>query len=463
MSRRALLISSGALFVAGPARAFGSAIHVSNSSGNDAARGDENAPVKTLRRAAELAQDGAIALRRGDAWHEMLTLEAPVELTAYGDGPDPVIDGDGKRHGILIRRGHSTISDIHVVNAKNGVYVVGADASAAISGVKCSGCGTGIAAGEGGNLKRVEDVICELSKRELGAGDGIQISEDAGEGPHVVMRAVCNRNEMSGINFKKGAATVGFSQFSQNGECGVLAQVNADTLDLHHCLVSENNRSDNGTFNLALENKVSVRSRQNRYLKPQAGELVCNNANITGSASLTCEADEFLDAGSKVGASVRLAGDGTSSLTLRNCSFYADRTNGIVIDAYGAPQGARLMIVNCAFWSRGVRILRYPEALLAGINIDFNCYYRADGGAIVEIQDRRLFKSAQSRELRARTGGDRSSVFADPGFLGVKDSEFDFDLSPASPARGKGNPAGAGLDNTGRQFADPPNIGSRSN
>ena len=102
------------------------------------------------------------------------------------------------------------------------------------------------------------------------------------------------------------------------------------------------------------------------------------------------------------------------------------------------------------------------EHLIPFMDVDFNCYHRADDGVIVEIQDRHYFRQKDARALIARAATDRFSLFEDPLFRGAVRGAMDFTLRPASPARGKGANAGVEADHDGRPFAIPPNMGSRA-
>lgn len=80
------------------------AVHVA-ANGNDSAAGGPTTPVASLARAMELAKSGGtILLRRGDIWRESLTVSKDdVVISAYGNGPLPVISG-GKTVTGLTRR-----------------------------------------------------------------------------------------------------------------------------------------------------------------------------------------------------------------------------------------------------------------------------------------------------------------------------------------------------------------------
>ncbi|MDB5572568.1 MAG: hypothetical protein JWN93_3751 [Hyphomicrobiales bacterium] len=426
------------------------------------------APLRTFARALRLI-DGQMCnlyLRRGDAWSEMLHIRNSLNVSSFGEGPPPRIDGEGRRHGALIEAGTVHFSDVDVENAVNGVYVTGPTAVGFVERGTFTGCGTGLVAGGGGVLALASDVVCQQSVRALGAGDGIQISEDAGAGPHIVRRAQCHGNAMSGFNFKIGRARVEASSFTDNGECGVLAQVNADELVLEQNFVGYNNRSDNGTFNLGVEDSAKVLSRRNIYIDPMGRTQVCNNVNMSGASRVDCQSDQFIerDDAQNMGATLRFAvAQNAGVLSLRNCSFYADRTQGVIVDAYGASGAQALSVHNCAFWSRGVRVFRYPVELTGRVSIDFNCYYRNDGGVLVEVQDRAFFRARDARVLISQRGTDASSVFADPMFMAPAAAAPDLALREGSPARAKGSPdKSSGLDYYDRPFPRRPNIGSRS-
>lgn len=101
-------------------------IYVSASRGNDDNPGTHAEPVRSIRRALQLVQNGRpdwILLRRGDTFAESVTFnrngrtqEEPMVLATYGDGPRPIVaPGDGDE-GLAItaaERNHVAIVGIH--------------------------------------------------------------------------------------------------------------------------------------------------------------------------------------------------------------------------------------------------------------------------------------------------------------------------------------------------------------
>jgi len=76
---------------------LGQSVHIDASGGSDTAGdGSQSSPYRTFSKLASLdyAQPTTIYLKRGEIWHESLTLPASnVTVDAYGTGALPVIDG----------------------------------------------------------------------------------------------------------------------------------------------------------------------------------------------------------------------------------------------------------------------------------------------------------------------------------------------------------------------------------
>ena len=80
----------------------GTVYYVSSSTGSDSNSGTSpNAPLKTLSKANSKMTSGCtVCLKRGDIWRgEGLTAKSNVTITAYGEGPKPVIIGSPENGG----------------------------------------------------------------------------------------------------------------------------------------------------------------------------------------------------------------------------------------------------------------------------------------------------------------------------------------------------------------------------
>lgn len=331
-----------------------SIIYVDNVNGND--RNDGSSPdlaVKSLSAASNLLTTGSeLLLHAGQVWNEALWVnKSGVTISSYGDGANPLIDGGGVRHGIIIQSSDVVVRSIDVSHAVNGVYVTGANASASIYGGVYDGNGTGIVAGGGGLLKLVDGSKCINGTLSLGAGDGIQVSEDASAGLHTFVNVVCLYNEKQGLNFKIGSASVSNSRFEHNGETGVLGQVNAQSMTLTSNSISYNNTANNGTFNLGLENFVEIHSSNNVFADPKSGSLADANVHMSGATKFYSVSDTFIESTAVTNfvASIRIATASNSSLVdVQNPVLQIAHTGGYFLDAYGAT-GAGITLTGADF------------------------------------------------------------------------------------------------------------------
>ncbi|MDB5572560.1 MAG: hypothetical protein JWN93_3743, partial [Hyphomicrobiales bacterium] len=320
-----------------------SIIYVDAVNGSDKNTGlSGDAPVRSLAAANALLTDGAqLLLHAGQTWSETLWLRTSnVTVGAYGTGANPLIDGGGARHGIVVQSSGVTVNSIDVSHAWNGIYVTGTGASVTIHGGVYDGNGTGLVAGGGGVFTLVDGSICKNSTLKLGAGDGIQVSEDASAGLHTFINVQCYGNEKQGLNFKIGRADVSNGVFEHNGETGVLGQVNASYMNLNNNNISYNNTANNGTFNLGLENSVEVHSTGNVYADPTPGSLAYNNINMSGATKFYSTGDTFIESSSMTtnfGSSIRIHTEGNASVVeVHSPVFQVSHAWGWFIDAYGA-------------------------------------------------------------------------------------------------------------------------------
>ena len=105
--RRLLL---GAVLCLGSAWAQATVYHVSSSEGDDNNAGSMDEPLASLEalNALSLEPGDTVLFKAGDSWTGMFwpkgsgTFEAPIVIDRYGEGPRPLIDGDGYQAAILL-------------------------------------------------------------------------------------------------------------------------------------------------------------------------------------------------------------------------------------------------------------------------------------------------------------------------------------------------------------------------
>lgn len=331
-----------------------SIIYVDALNGSDSNSGGTAATaVKSLAAAASLIQDGSqIFLRGGQTWNEQLTINSSnVTVSSFGDGGNAIIDGGGLRHGVLIQAANATINNVDAQNCHNGIYAAGDTASVSVNGGTYTGNGTGIVAGFGAVLTKVDGSHCLNSTLALGAGDGIQVCEDAGLGPHTFTNIYCSGNAKQGLNFKIGAAYVSNSTFEGNGETGVLGQVNASLMVLDHNIIRENNTVNNGTFNLGLENNVEIRSSYNVFANPTQGSLISNNVNMSGASKFYSSHDQFIENANmtNIGSTIRTnTVTNAATVSVSDAVFDIRHANGYLVDTWGASN-LSLSVTNSMF------------------------------------------------------------------------------------------------------------------
>lgn len=349
-----------------------SIIYVDAINGSDSNTGaTAGASVKTLAAAAALIQDGSqIFLRGGQTWNEQLNIRSSnVTVSSYGDGGNAVIDGGGARHGVVIQAANATINNIDAQNCRNGIYAAGSSASVSINGGTYTGNGTGIVAGFGAVLTKVDGSRCLNSTLALGAGDGIQVCEDAGNGPHTFTNVYCSGNVKQGLNFKIGTAYVSNSIFEGNGETGVLGQVNASLMVLDHNIIRENNTVNNGTFNLGLENNVEIRSSYNVFANPTQGSLISNNVNMSGSSKFYSNHDQFIENANmtNIGSTIRTNTLGSSAvLQVTDAMFAIRHSNGYLVDTWGASS-LSMSVTNSMFNTGTLPLYRTETGTLPSV------------------------------------------------------------------------------------------------
>lgn len=439
------------------------AIYVDQTAGLDVNDGLTAAtPKKTLSAGIGAASPGwTLFLKRGETWFEDLWVTQPsITVKPYGSGANPLINGSlGTRSGIVVQADGVVIEDIDTTACGNGIYVTGAGAAASIYRGTHTGNGTAIVAGGGGRLVLVTGSVCQNANHSYGAGDGIQISQDASTGTHTISGVVCTGNAIAGINHKAGNCNVNGATLTGNGEPGYLVQNDALTFTIADSLIEGNNTSNNGTFNVAIENTAAVVSRRNLYRNPVGGTGGTNNINMVGATSFTSEADVFVTSSAitKFGAHVRNnTGAFAASISLTNCSFYMIGGDGACVDCDGATGMTGLTIRNCAFYSSAQRCVRVPDAV--PLTMDYNDWYRADGNEFFEINNLRYYFSLAS--LQSNEGTDANSKLANPLYTSPTTSPPNMTPQAGSPLIGAGFNYGVTTKYGGGSFTSPPNIGA---
>lgn len=460
ITRRALIASlaaanAGELFAAPRLRH----VYVSSSQGSDWAAGDHpQRPLRTFARASEsLAEGAALALRRGDVWDEMLEIHHDrISVGAYGGGPPPLIDGAGKRHGILIRGADASVNDIEVRNAVNGVYVSGQWASARVQKCLLWACGSGLVAGYGGWLIEAKDIECHSCKLSLGAADGIQISEDAAEKTTIIIFVRSHGNEKSGINIKIGSTFILNSEFFNNGECGVLAQIHAVELIMSNSRLFKNNVGDNGTFNIALEDHVRMISRANLYANPFIGTKSCNNVNLSGATRFVSILDEFIeeDNSENMGASIRLDARAEEMFLCIVHGSIFKTSRGWAIDAYGSMSKVHIELHNTVIDASnggGIRVANmFARPIISR--------------TLVNMSERRRLVASSGAGLIFNDENEFDFVLDDePIFVRDKIPLLELILRPSSHGVATGRAViDVRQDRNGIDFGPTPNIGARA-
>jgi hypothetical protein len=338
--------------------------------------------------------------------------------------------------------------------ARNGFYL--ADD---VSGWTLTGCvsedngGAGFAFNYGAANSTVRD-----SQGNRNAIDGCQFSEGSGTG-HALIGCVFNENAVAGVNCKEKKQKVTRCRMEANGEAGVIAQINTDVLEMTDCVLAGNNRADNGTMNLALEDHAKVISTRNIYIGSEGKTKPTVNVRLIGRTSFESVADCFIDRDPRQQtiATIRVHTAEPAALSLVHASIYNSVTRvGRVIDCRGATN-LNLSVFNTAVAGASA-CLAYDAA--AKVSSGHNCYHNANGGQIVEVSGAtsRKVVAENLRGFAADMGVESGSIAADPRF--VDPAALDLSLAADSPARGAGLAANAMADTLGQPFGARPNIGA---
>lgn len=288
--------------------------------------------------------------------------------------------------------------------------------------------------------------------------DGCQFSESCGTG-NALVGCSFRENAVAGVNCKEKKQKVQRCRMEANGEAGVIAQINTDVLEMSDCVIAGNNTADNGTMNLALEDRATVISARNIFIGAHAKAKPTVNVRLIGRSAFHSTADCFIDRdpGADVVATIRVATAEPAALTLLHGSIYNGVTRtGRVIDCRGAGNLV-LSIHNTAVVGVGT-CLAYDAG--AKVSSSHNCYHNASRGRIIEVSgaQTRVVVAENLRGFAADLGVEAGSIAADPRF--ADPAALDLSLAAGSPARGAGKAERAATDAFQAPFGSPPNIGA---
>ncbi|MGH7005490.1 MAG: right-handed parallel beta-helix repeat-containing protein, partial [Alphaproteobacteria bacterium] len=284
-------------------------------------------------------------------------------------------------HGFLGQRSSRvSLFDCSAVEcAKNGFYLAND-----VSDWKIVNCrserngGAGFALNYGASNSTIQS-----SSGNRNRVDGCQFSEGCGSG-NALIDCVFNENDIAGINCKEKKQKALRCRMEANGEAGAIAQNNTDVFEISDSIFIGNNRADNGTMNLALEDHAKVVSTRNIFVGPYGKGKSAVNVRLIGRSSLQSVTDCFIDAdkAANVVASIRVATTEPSALTISHGSFYNVSSKiGRVIDCRGASK-LELSISNTAV--AGVSTcLSYDAG--CKVSSSHNCYHNFSGGTIIDV------------------------------------------------------------------------------
>lgn len=385
--------------------------YIDANAGNDGNDGHAaNAAFKTLAKVQSLLEpNDVVLLSRGAVWHEDLYVtDANITIKGYGDGANPQIHGDnGSRAGILIAAPNAVIEQVDVTSTSNGIYITGNIASATVLGGTFWQNGSGIVAGGGGRLILADGITSTGNVRAFGAGDGIQISQDASADLHQIRNANLSNNENSGINAKVGTVEVSRSTLAYNGEPGWIAQNDIQVFRIADSVIKGNNRSDNGTGQASIEDRATVYSTGNVYENPNNGYKATVQINmISTNGSLFSVDDVFLnnESQSNTLGSIRVnTGSNPAVVSVVHGTFEHAGGSGIAIDGYGVSY-LKLRVEDSSFDMTNTAAIRLHPGSTDAAHIDRNNYSRDDGGTVIEIQDSVYFSTNDFALLSSEFG-----------------------------------------------------------
>jgi hypothetical protein len=359
-------------------------------------------------------------------------------------------------HGFVGQRSAGVrLSDCSARNcARNGFYL--ADETSGWTVANCvseDNGGAGYAFNYGAARCTVRD-----SRGSRNAVDGCQFSEGCGTG-NALIGCVFTENVIAGVNCKEKNQKVLHCRMEANGEAGAIAQINTEVLEITDSVFAGNNRADNGTMNLALEDHAKVLSARNIYIGPGGKAKPTVNVRLIGRSAFESVTDCFIDRdpGVPVVATIRVATAEPARLSIVHASIYNSVSRiGRVVDCRGATN-LELTVFNTAIVGVSTCVA-YDAA--AKVSSGHNCYYNAAGGRIVEVSgaQTRVVVAENLKGFAADMGVETGSIAANPRFLNP--AGLDLTLVADSPARGAGRDASIRIDLFAAPFGSPPNIGA---
>lgn len=289
--------------------------------------------------------------------------------------------------------------------------------------------------------------------------DGCQFSEGCGTG-NVLTDCEFSRNAIGGINCKEKQQKALRCRMEANGEAGVVAQINTELFEISDSVLIRNNRSDNGTMNLALEDHARVDSNRNIFVSPQGRSKPTVNVRLIGRSQLNSVADVFVDAdrGNNDIATILVHTSEAASLSLIHASIY-NRTRaagGRVVDCRSATK-LSLKVCNSAIVGEGPSLTYDANCRVTAEN---NCFHTLSGGPLIEVSGRvtRYIGREGLHSFAADAKSPSGNIAADPGF--INPTALDMTLASGSPARRAGKPGYARMDVLGVPYGTPPHIGA---
>lgn|GEM_PF-5351706 len=358
------------------------------------------------------------------------SLEAVVRETIHINQVNVSVDNLDLRFGIsniLVQQAGSTITNVEAYRGSGaGIYFTGAGVTSGTV-VNSSGDynGTGIVMGGSAANVHVTGGTWRYGKESSNsAGDGIQISEDAGDG-HTFDGITAMYNDRGGINLKIGTVIVRNCTLTNNYETGMNAQVNLTAVYVEDCYIADNNQLDNGVPNLAIENSAVVYSKRNYYGPVNAVTLSTANVNLTGSSAFHSQYDYFQ--GGTIASALWLGhirtntGANAAAVTVQNATVYDPNADSNYLFRFGGATGLTLSVYNTIFYSSGRHMIEYVDDITA--NFDNNQYYSTDINTYIHIIEDgsftwlRQYLQSQFASLQSTEGTDADSKVGDPKFV----------------------------------------------
>ncbi|MBI2238741.1 MAG: NPCBM/NEW2 domain-containing protein [Actinobacteria bacterium] len=456
--------------------------------GDDHAAGSRDAPWGTLQHAADEAPPGSTVYVRGGVYPQRMAVAvsgAPGRPIVFRNAPveHPVLDGsslevgqefspmisvDGERYveirGFEIRGYRTDLSGHNPV----GILVTGASDHISIVG----------------NV--VHDMGTTFQGRIGGDAHGIAVYGNLAD--HPIDDVVISDNRLYDLTLGSSEALV------VNGNVtDFLIQDNVvhDTNNIGIVAIGYEGTAPDPSVDVARDGTIRGNTVYNvdSYGNPAYGtDRSANGIYVDGGRDVLVEGNIVHDVNVGMEFASEHHGRSTSFVTARNNVVYDATAIGIAIGGYDRHRGFTegcVIVNNTVYETNGVELLvqfdtrdnviennifvagptaefvenRYTEN--ANNLVDHNLYWSTDGSdrGIWQWKDRRY---ADFAEWRARSGVDRHSVFADPGF--VDPTAHDFQLTGGSPAVDAGTfiAAGGTIDLAGepRQQAAATDLGA---